>query len=848
MNMKCRTRSYSGTLDPSVTQRELTNRAIVRAAAAEGIVLMKNDGILPIGKDTKVAIYGNGVAHLIKGGTGSGDVNEREVVSIQEGLAAAGIELTNGETALAAPGKLKADQLVWRDHILDLLKDLEADSGMGFFRVMGQNPFVEGDYNPIDPEAVKGADAVIYILSRVAGEGRDRFSDAGDYYLSDREKQELAQLSSLSDNIIVPVNTGGQIDLSDFENCSSVRAIVYISQGGMETGNAVADVLTGKVTPSGKLTSTWAVQYGDFPNSATFSHNNGDTDHELYEEGIYVGYRYFDSFDVAPLYPFGYGLSYTEFSIETGALTADENGAHLSVTVTNTGSRWSGKEVVQVYAACPQEGLRKEAKRLAGFAKTSLLAPGESQILSIDMPAKLFASFSEERSAWIIEKGDYAVLAGNSSRSLKLAGILNVAEDTVMEAVGHVLPLQQELHEIEPDAAVLNAFTACWRKEADDKGIAPVNFAPAAERICRHPATDLDAKARAAAEQLSDDELIALLMGEITKGQDNVKDGELVETGIYVPGAAGETTCQLEEKYGIPAISMADGPAGLRLMRFYDVDKATGKIYGESLLAALSGGLFSFNHGHENADRYYMYATAIPIGTLLAQTWDPELLTRIGEMVGGEMKEFCVTWWLAPGMNIHRNPLCGRNFEYFSEDPLISGVMAAAITKGVQSIPGIGTTIKHYACNNQEDNRMFSDSTLSERALREIYLKGFEIAVKTSQPMCLMTSYNKINTVPAANNTDLITNVLRGEWDYQGIVMTDWTPTTAGCASSHGCMIAGNDLIMPGNQKDVDDLRKSLADGSLPREKALECAARLIRLLYMTDGYEDSVPYGGRFA
>ena len=337
-------------------------------------------------------------------------------------------------------------------------------------------------------------------------------------------------------------------------------------------------------------------------------------------------------------------------------------------------------------------------------------------------------------------------------------------------------------------------------------------------------------------------------MGEITKGQDNVKDGELVETGIYVPGAAGETTCQLEEKYGIPAISMADGPAGLRLMRFYDVDKATGKIYGESLLAALSGGLFSFNHGHENADRYYMYATAIPIGTLLAQTWDPELLTRIGEMVGGEMKEFCVTWWLAPGMNIHRNPLCGRNFEYFSEDPLISGVMAAAITKGVQSIPGIGTTIKHYACNNQEDNRMFSDSTLSERALREIYLKGFEIAVKTSQPMCLMTSYNKINTVPAANNTDLITNVLRGEWDYQGIVMTDWTPTTAGCASSHGCMIAGNDLIMPGNQKDVDDLRKSLADGSLPREKALECAARLIRLLYMTDGYEDSVPYGGRFA
>ena len=845
--MKRRTRTYSGTTDAAVTPREVKNRAIARAAAAEGMVLMKNDGILPLAAGSKAAVYGNGVAHMIKGGTGSGDVNEREVVSVQQGLADAGIQLTNGELALAAPAKRAADQLKWRDHIVELLKNVEAGSGMQFFRIMRENAFVEGDYNPIDPEAVKAADVVIYILSRIAGEGRDRFAAPGDYYLSDQEKEELTTLSRLNENMVVLINTGGQIDLTDLLGNKAVRAILYMSQGGMEAGHAVADLLTGKVTPSGKLATTWARRYEDFPSSAKFSHNDGDVDHEPYEDGIYVGYRYFDSFGVETAFPFGFGLSYTSFSLTPGALTADPRQVSLSVTVTNTGSTFAGKEVVQVYAACPQAGLTKEFKRLVGFAKTKLLAPGESETLTVTAPSKAFASFWEEKAQWIVQKGEYAVLAGNSSADTRLAGVLSVAECVVMETVTHVLPLAEKPVEITPPAEVLEKLTATWQEEARQKGLQPIPFAPAPEQVQRWAETDLDREAAALAEKLTDEELIALLMGEITKGQDNLKDNELVETGIYVPGAAGETTCRLEEKYNVPAISMADGPAGLRLMQRYDVDKASGKIYSESILAALSGGLFSFNNGHDNADRYYMYATAIPIGTLLAQTWDPAILEEIGEMIGGEMLEFGVTWWLAPGMNIHRNPLCGRNFEYYSEDPLIAGCMAAAMTRGVQRHPGIGTTIKHYACNSQEDNRMFSDSVLSERTLREIYLRGFEIAVKTAQPMCLMTSYNKINGVPAANNTDLITTVLRGEWNFQGVVMTDWTPTTAGCATAHGCMIAGNDLIMPGNQKDVDDLRKTLADGTLPREKAVACAARLLRTLMMTNGYEGAIPYGERF-
>ena len=337
---------------------------------------------------------------------------------------------------------------------------------------------------------------------------------------------------------------------------------------------------------------------------------------------------------------------------------------------------------------------------------------------------------------------------------------------------------------------------------------------------------------------MSDEELTAMLMGEITKGQDNIKENELVQTGIFVPGAAGETSCRFVEKYGIPAISMADGPAGLRLMKKYDVDNESGLIYGFSLLSAIGGDVLTKEYKRENVTTYYQYATAIPIGTLLAQTWDPALVEEVGRMIGQEMLEFGVAWWLAPGMNIHRNPLCGRNFEYYSEDPLIAGTIAAAMTRGVQSMKGVGTTVKHYAANNQEDNRMFSNSIMSERTLREIYLRGFEIAVKESQPMCVMTSYNQINGVPAANNKDLITTVLRGEWDFQGIVMTDWTTTTYGSASPHKCAKAGNDLIMPGNQIDIDDIMKALADGTLNREDAVDCASRLIAVLFDTIGME----------
>ena len=605
----------------------------------------------------------------------------------------------------------------------------------------------------------------------------------------------MKTISEQCEDVIVILNVGGQIDLSYILSIPNVKAILNIVQPGMEGGNALADILSGKVTPSGKLTDTWAKKYSDFPNSATFSHNNGNIQTEKYEEGIYVGYRYFDSFHVDVEYPFGFGLSYTNFDIQPGEISVDGNTVSVEVTVKNTGDTFSGKEVVQVYVSCPQEILPKEYRRLCGFAKTRLLKPQESETLKITFPAKSMASFDEKAASWMVENGLYGIWVGNSSQNVVLSGALTVKEDVVLEKVQHICPLKEELEEIVRPEAMIREWEAAWHKELEDRGIVPVVFSPEEEKKERIPAGEPERMAAELVEKLSDEELIAMVIGEVSKGQDNA----LGSAGIMVPGAAGETSGILEEKWDVPGISMADGPAGLRLIKKYDVNPETGEMYDAGLQAALEGGFFANHEEHEGADTYYQYCTAIPVGTLLAQTWNMELLEETGKAVAKEMQEFGVAWWLAPGMNVHRNPLCGRNFEYYSEDPLVSGMAAAAITRGVQSVEGVGTTIKHFACNNQEDNRLGSNSVLSERTLREIYLRGFEIAVKTSQPMAIMTSYNLINGVHAANCKDICTVAAREEWDFQGIIMTDWTTTMPhGGSISWKCAQAGNDLIMPG--------------------------------------------------
>ena len=843
--MKRKIRTYSGQKDTSVSERETKNRALSRRAASEGIVLLENNGILPIDPSCSLFLAGNGAVHPIKGGTGSGDVNVRDIVDLLSGVKNAGFSVINEADINDCINDYNEAREEYGKAVKDRLSKLSSDNDSDFFKAVFEIKQRPMKRITIDKEQAEKADAVIYMISRIAGEGSDRNEEKGDYYPDEDEISELSTLSECTDKIIVLINTGGQIDLKDIKGHSKVAALLNVSQGGQELGNAIADVLTGKVTPGGKLSSTWAVNYKDFPGSENFSHNNGDLENEFYTDGIYVGYRYFESFGINVEYPFGYGLSYTSFSLSDQKLEVNGGNITVEVTVKNTGDRFSGREVVQVYSAAPQTSIKKEFKKLTGFKKTGLLKPGESETLKITFTSKDIAVFDEESGGFIVEKGQYGIFAGNSSADAHIIGVLQVNDTAVIEHTDHILPLQDQVDEIERPDAVIEKLTQKWKEEA--KNLTPAVFVPAKEEKAKEGRRDLDDAAWKTAEKLTDEELTALLMGEITKGQEGMRDGVLIETGIYVPGAAGETTNILEEKYDVSSISLADGPAGIRLQKFYDVDKASGNIYSQGFFASIEGGLFANRIEYENADTYYMFPTSIPTGTCLAQTFDTGLLAEVGKMVGGEMEEFGISWWLAPGMNIHRNPLCGRNFEYYSEDPLLTGRMAAAITNGVQSVKGVGTTIKHFACNNQEDNRMGVSSNLSERALREIYLRGFEIAVKESQPMCIMTSYNLINHIHTANSYDLCTVVARQEWGFEGIIMTDWTTTSAGGSSPHVCAIAGNDLIMPGKKSDVEDILKSLKDGSLPRYTARKCAARLIKTLFQTLGMEDVPAYKDQF-
>ncbi len=834
-----KTRHFTGTTDNTVMKRELDNRKIARRAAAEGMVLLKNEGqLLPLKEGTKVALYGVGASRTIKGGTGSGDVNERETVSIYQGMKNAGFEITTEDWIKAYDEQYQAARYAWRDEIEEKASSLE-DQVAGFFNVYSTTPFRMPAGAPITQT---DAEVAIYILSRVAGEGADRFDAEGDYYLTKEEKQQLSDICSMYKHVIVAVNTGGLADLSFMDEYSNIEALLQIVQPGMEAGNAFADIISGKVTPSGKMTDTWAYKYEDYPNSKTFSHNNGNVDKEYYTEGLYVGYRYFDSFDIPVRYGFGYGLSYTTFETKVLATELKENKKIVVETeVTNTGDTYSGKEVVELYATCPAGKLEKEYRRLVAFAKTGLLAPGQSEKLTLEIGLDKLTSYSEKEAAWILEKGTYVIWAGNSLEASAPCAVLNLDKEVVLTKTQNICPLKEGMEEMKQSSEKMNQKLEALLKVAEEEKVPIMELKAADVETCvveyRSNAECVPEEARKFVDTLSKEKLVALASGDPGKGQGS----NLGSAGISVPGSAGETNnCALED--GVPGIVLADGPAGLRLMKHYNVHE--GKIVNKPFKFSLEGGLFCEGEPADPGETYYQYCTAIPVGTLLAQTWDTALIEEVGEMIGGEMLEFSVTLWLAPGMNIHRNPLCGRNFEYYSEDPLLAGRMAGAMTNGVQKVPGCGTTIKHFACNNQEDNRMGSDSIVSERTLREIYLKGFEIAITESQPMSIMTSYNLINGVHAANCEDTCTKAARCEWGFQGMIMTDWTTTEQGedCTAS-GCMRAGNDLVMPGAFSDRDNLNQELADGTLSMDDLKACISRLVNIVWQSNQFENAVPY-----
>ncbi len=839
--MKLRERQHTGSGTDAVSARETAHRRLAGEAAAEGMVLLRNqDQVLPLAPGSWIALYGAGAVETVRGGSGSGDVNARDSVSVWEGLEEAGYRLTSREWLSAYRQLYQEARQKWKEEVLAAMERPEYQNN--FFRAYTETIFVPPSGVPISEEkaARDGAETALFVLSRRAGEQVDRREIPGDYYLLPEERALLEQLSRTYRHIVLVINAGGLVDLAFTEEIPGIHAIVYMVQGGQEGGRALADLLSGRVTPSGKLTDTWALSYEDYPSAAFFGRRYQDGWTAEYREDIYVGYRYFDTFEIPVRYGFGFGLSYTSFSLQMGSLSLENGRVAAEVTVTNTGREFAGKEVVQIYVSCPQGRLPKEYRRLVCFGKTGLLRPGESQTLRLSFSPDMLASFEEERAAWILEPGTYGIWVGNSLEQAELAGSLILEQEEVRERCRHICPRQKEIPFLQPDTDRIRKRQEEWTRKTE--GLPALTLPAGREQAGRpDPGTlpEEEDPAEEIARSLTEEQLITMVTGVVRGAQ-----GELGNAGQSVPGAAGETAGILEqEPWQVAGIVLADGPAGLRLNPCYRV--VDGKVDLGSIRNSMENGLFA-EPAEEQGTPYFQYCTAIPVGTLLAQTWDLPLMRRVGRMIGEEMEEFAITLWLAPGMNIHRNPLCGRNFEYYSEDPLLSGIMAAAITQGVQEIPGCGTTIKHFACNNQEDRRKGSDSILSERALREIYLRGFEIAVKTAQPMGMMTSYNMINGVHAANSYDLCTKVAREEWGFAGLIMTDWTTTTtttAGICTASGCIRAGNDLIMPGAEEDHRDIRQALRDGTLEVESLRQCARNVIRICLCSNRYEEAQPY-----
>lgn len=792
------------------SELENTNRNLAREAAAEGFVLLKNDGALPL-KDNKIALYGAGARLTVKGGSGSGDVHERYSVSIEEGLKNAGVQIVCTSWLDRFSKQYEADKAAFKEKVENAISGYHMWQVMAMFQKIGEFKLAYPVGDSIEQSDLSSeADTAVYVVSRQAGEGDDRREIKGDYLLSDVEVENIKMCAAHYKNVVLVINCGGMLDISPVEKLAS--AIIYYGQAGEEGGNALADVLCGKISPSGKLTDTWGVHYSDYPKPA--AKVTGKLD-ENYSEGIYVGYRWFEAKGIKPLYPFGFGLSYAKFEYAVQSVRAQGGTVRLSATVKNIGDM-AGKEVLQAYISKPNKKYCGEVQSLAAFAKTKLLSPGESQNVVLTFDIADFAAYDEAAACFVLERGDYVLKFGDSSANCTPCALLRLDEDIVTERCKNLCAGRSGFADISINTAA---------PSAEGMPVIELSGIHTKHNDYKYPLPVTSPKVKRYLNTLSDKELARFCMG----------GGYFTKQFNRVAGSCGNTTSKLVKK-GIPNIIMSDGPAGLNLLQKSACTRGGGTRYIGGLPVEWQWGWLKkvvpklkFLFAKKGDIHIYQYCTAWPNATTLAQTWNIPLVESVGNAVGREMAKMGVTLWLAPALNIHRDPLCGRNFEYYSEDPVISGEMAAAVTRGVQSVRGVGVTIKHFACNNREDDRTKVSSNLSERALREIYLKGFRIAVKES-PAAIMSSYNKINGVYAANNRGLLTDILRCEWGYRGLVMSDWDGVD-NCSYTEAIK-CGNNMIMPGRKDIYKKLVAAIKCGELKREDMLYSAAYALELIF----------------
>ncbi len=775
-------------------------------AAKEGMVLLKNNNsVLPLAAGTKVALFGKGTFDYVKGGGGSGDVTVAYIRNLYEGL------------------KLQKDKISIFEELCDYYrKDIEEQYKNGNVPGMTIEPDV-----PVEllQKAKAYTDTAIITICRYSGEGWDRksvidpdnkalwdyeremteksaeiFKD-GDFCLSEKEKEMVDAVKANFKNVIVILNVGGMVDTSWFAHDDKIQSALLALQGGMEGGLAAAELLVGNGNPSGKTVDTFAESLDDYPSTYNFHESRDYVD---YTDDIYVGYRYFETIPNASekvIYPFGYGLSYTTFDVETvsAGVVNTANKLYAKVRVTNTGKA-AGKEVVQVYIAKPQGKLGKPAKELVAFEKTRELLPGESQLMTLSWKINDMASYDDlgkvQKSAYILEAGSYDIYIGTSVRDVTKADFSYILDkDTVTKQLSaKLVPTSlakrmlsdgsfEELPQGKPvdtDASAIGNIDPSLTE-----GVAPgqraipyFRFADGMAKTGSHDIMDV-VEGRITLDEfvseLSIDELIHL-----TGGQPN--------TGVANTFGIGNMP-----EYGIPSVMTADGPAGVRINP--EVGVCT---------------------------------TAFPCSTLLACTWNTDIVEAVGRAGGEELKENNLGLWLTPAINIHRSPLCGRNFEYYSEDPFLTGKLAGAMVRGIQS-NNVGATLKHFALNNKETNRKNSDSRVSERAAREIYLKAFEMIVKEEDPWAVMSSYNIINGHRASECEDLLTGILRDEWGYKGMVTTDWWT----CGEHYKETKAGNDLKMGCGYP--ERVKEAYEKGAITREEIETCVKRILELILKVD-------------
>lgn len=774
--------------------------AVCRKAGSEGIVLLKNDRqVLPLKKGTKVSVFGRIQTHYIKSGTGSGGlVNVSYVVNIPEGLTAAG--------------------LVLNEELAEVYRQWEQENPFDVGGGWAKEPWAQVEMplsDEVTAQAAKVSDAAIVIIGRTAGEEKDNSNVEESYLLSQAERDMLRCVTAHFEKVIVLLNVGNIIDMkwvSEFDPA----AVLYVWQGGQEGGNSVADVIVGNVSPSGKLTDTIACNITNYPAHPYF----GDRNKNCYTEDIYVGYRYFCTFAREKvLYPFGFGLSYTSFAHTDFGVEKKEDVVTVSLTVTNTGA-YAGKEVVQIYLQAPQGKLGKPERVLAAYAKTKALDPRESQKLTMTLALSDFASFDDlgetgHKNCFVLEQGEYGVCVSTDAMTDLYRGVFCLAEDIVVQQCTKAMWPVEDFERMKP---VKNgekyqvSFQRITGRPNDlrakiDAG-APAEIPYTGDRgIKLVDVRDNKATMEDFIAQFSDEDLAVIAFGE----------------GMNSPKVTGGTGCAfggLSEsllKKGVPIACGTDGPSGLRM-----------------------------DCGAKG--------TSMPNGTMLACTWNEKLLEELFTCEGKEMNENNIDVLLGPGMNIHRHPLCGRNFEYLSEDPLISGRLAYAMCKGMANA-GASGTIKHLCANNQETNRHNLNSVVSQRALREIYLKPFEIAVRLGDACkAVMTSYNPVNGTWTAGHYDLTTTILREEWGYTGFVMSDWWCRTKleEFDRYHGkinqgerdyipCVEAQNDIYMCcKNSADFKNLNvyDSLVSGRVARGFAQRNAMNVCRFLMHSTAME----------